>query len=133
MRQPQYKYSLNSIYCPHWLVQWSPHCSHMHIPVHSPWLPDYINVVQTILIILTMVGLFSDRPHKPRSGNSGSHGNSMCNFWRSHHTFSIEAGPILHCPPAIRKNSDHLAFRWSSNLCLSEVASKRECYLHTGA
>ena len=35
----------------------------MHIPVHSLWLPGYINVVQTILIILTMAGLFPDRPH----------------------------------------------------------------------
>ena len=46
---------------PHWLVQWSRHCSHMFIPVHSPWLPGYIDVTQTILIILTMVGLF---PHR---------------------------------------------------------------------
>ena len=25
---------------------WSHHCSHMRIPVHSPWLPGYIDVVQ---------------------------------------------------------------------------------------
>ena len=50
--------SLNGIYCPHWLVQWSRHCSHMHIPVHSPLLPGYINVLQTVLVILTMAGLF---------------------------------------------------------------------------
>ena len=31
-------------------------------PVHSPWLPGYINVAPTILI-LTMSGLFLDRPH----------------------------------------------------------------------
>ena len=48
---------------PHWLVQWSHRCSCMRILVHSPWLPDYINVVQTILIILTMIGLFLERPH----------------------------------------------------------------------
>ena len=59
----QYTCSLNSNYHPHWLVQWSHHCSCMHIPVHSPWLPGYINVVQTILVILTMAGLFPDRPH----------------------------------------------------------------------
>ena len=58
----QYTCSLNSIYCPHWLVQWSCHCSHMCIPVHSPWLPGYNDVTQTILIILTMAGLFLDRP-----------------------------------------------------------------------
>ena len=58
----QYTCSLNIIYCPHWLVQWSCHCSRMYIPVHSPWLPGYISVVQTILIILTMAGLFPDRP-----------------------------------------------------------------------
>ena len=58
----QYSYSLNSINCPHWLVQWSHHCSHMCIPVHSPWLPGYINVTQTILVILTMAALFLYRP-----------------------------------------------------------------------
>ena len=58
----QYTCSLNDIYCPHWLVQWSCHCSRMCILVHSPWLPGYIDVTQTILIILTMVGLFPDRP-----------------------------------------------------------------------
>ena len=50
------------IYCPHWLVQWSHQCSHMCVPVHSPWLPGYTDVVQTILIILTAAGLFPDRP-----------------------------------------------------------------------
>ena len=48
---------------PHWLVQWSPPCSHMHIPVHSPWLPVYIDVAQTSLVIFTMAGLFPDRPY----------------------------------------------------------------------
>ena len=38
-------------------------CSHIHIPVHSPWLPGYISVVQTILATLTMARLFLDRPH----------------------------------------------------------------------
>ena len=57
----QYTCSLNGIYCPHWPVQWSHHCSHVHIPIHSPWLPGYIDVVQTILI-LTMAVLFLDRP-----------------------------------------------------------------------
>ena len=57
-----YTCSFNSVYCPHWLVQWSHHCSHMHIPVHSPGLPGYINVIQTILAVLIMVGLFPDRP-----------------------------------------------------------------------
>ena len=34
------------------------HCSHMCIPVYSPWLPGYIDIAQTILVILTM-GTFS--------------------------------------------------------------------------
>ena len=34
----------------------------MRIPVHSPWLPGYIDVAQTVLVILTMGGLFPDRP-----------------------------------------------------------------------
>ena len=37
------------------------HCSHMYILVHSPWLPGYIDVTQTTLIILTMAALFPDR------------------------------------------------------------------------
>ena len=37
----QYTCSLNGIYLPHWLVQWSVHCSHIHIPVHPPWPPAY--------------------------------------------------------------------------------------------
>ena len=55
---------LNSIYTPHWLVQWSRHCSHMHIVVHCPWLPCYIDVVQAVLVTLTMALLFLDRPHR---------------------------------------------------------------------
>ena len=54
----------------HMLTQWhlpSPQTSivksslftHEH-PVHSPPLPDYMNVAQPILIILTMAGHFTD-------------------------------------------------------------------------
>ena len=59
----QYTWSLKGIYHPRWLVQWSRHCSYMCIPVHSPCLPGYTDVTQTVLIILTMVGLFADRFH----------------------------------------------------------------------
>ena len=55
--------SLNGIYYPHWLVQWSCPCSHMSIPVTSPRLPGYIDSIQTVLVILTMAGVFPDRPH----------------------------------------------------------------------
>ena len=58
----QYTCSLSGVYSPHWLVQWSRHCSHMRIPAHSPWLPGYIDVTLTFLVILTMVGLFLERP-----------------------------------------------------------------------
>ena len=34
---------------------------HVH-SVHSPWLPHYTDVMQTVLVILTMAGLFLDRP-----------------------------------------------------------------------
>ena len=64
----QYTCSLNRIFHPHWLVQWSCHCSCMCIPGHSPWLPGDIDVWQTILVILTMTGLLLDRsPDKPSS------------------------------------------------------------------
>ena len=61
----EYTCSLSGVYHPHWLVLTTSEvviCSHRHIPVHSPWLPGYIDVVQTVLIILTMAGLFLDRP-----------------------------------------------------------------------
>ena len=54
---------IKGIYHPHWLVQWSCHCSPMSIPVHSPWIPGYTNVTQTILIVLAMAWFFLDRPH----------------------------------------------------------------------
>ena len=38
------------------------HCSCVHILVHTPWLPGYVDVAQTVLVILTMVWLFPDRP-----------------------------------------------------------------------
>ena len=56
----QYTCPLNSIYHPHWIVQWSRHCLCMCIPVHSPWLPGYTDVV---LIILIMAAFFPYRPH----------------------------------------------------------------------
>ena len=56
----QYTCSLNGIYLPHWLVWWSRHCSCMCIPVHSPWLLCYMDVLQTVLVILTMAGLFPE-------------------------------------------------------------------------
>ena len=62
-RATQCTCSLNGMYHPHWLVQWSHHCSRMHIPFHFLWLSGYMDVMQTLLIILTMAGLFLDRPH----------------------------------------------------------------------
>ena len=60
----QYTCSLNGIYHLHLLVQWSCHCSSTRIPVHSPWLPGCIDMAQTVLIVLTMAGLFPNRCHK---------------------------------------------------------------------
>ena len=62
MRRPHSTHGHSDIYCPHWLVQSNRHCSHMPIPVRSPWLPGYTDVAQTILVILTMVGFFPNRP-----------------------------------------------------------------------
>ena len=47
----QYTCSLNGNYHPHWLVQWSHHCSCMRIPVPSSWLAGYIDVAQTFLVM----------------------------------------------------------------------------------
>ena len=63
----QYTCSLNGIYRPNWPVQWSHQYSHMCILVHSPWPPGYMDVTQTVPIILTMGGLFLDRPCIPCS------------------------------------------------------------------
>ena len=69
----QYTCSLNGIYHPHCLVQWSPHCSRMCIPAHSPELPAYIDGAETALI-LTVAGLFLDRPQiSMRNENVCSH------------------------------------------------------------
>ena len=46
---------------PHCVVQWSRHCSHICIPVLSLCISGYINIMQTILIMLTIVGFFLDR------------------------------------------------------------------------
>ena len=80
----QYTCSLNGIYCPYWLVQWSRHCSHMCVPVHSPWLSDSNNVAHTVLVIVTMVVHFPDRSHiysqslfEKESGHLG-----MVIFWK---------------------------------------------------
>ena len=59
----QYICSLNSIYHPHWLVQWSCHCSCMHIPVQSLWLPGYFDVMQIILFMLIRARHFLERPN----------------------------------------------------------------------
>ena len=58
----EYKCSLNGISCLCWLGQWSHHCSYMCIPVHSPGCQVILSVTQTILVILTMAGLFLDWP-----------------------------------------------------------------------
>ena len=58
----QSTWSLNRVYWPHWLVQWSHRCSCTCIPVHSPWLPGCIDDVQTVLVVL-IARLFLDRPH----------------------------------------------------------------------
>ena len=92
----QYTCSLNGIYHPHWLVQWSHHCSCMHIPVHSPWLPIYIDVTQTTLIILTMAGLFPDRQCIPWNGIAGVYGCFIFKFLRNLHIFFLSYFTNFH-------------------------------------
>ena len=70
-------YSLSHFECDghtvHMLTQWclpslltntaeSSLFTHACVPVHSPWLPGYTDVVQTILLVLTKAGLSPDRP-----------------------------------------------------------------------
>ena len=49
----------------------------MRIPVHSPWLPGYTEVEQTVLVILTLAGLFPDRLHTSEKGMVGSVGDNV--------------------------------------------------------
>ena len=49
----------------------------MCILVHSPWLPGYTDVVQTVLVILTMAGLFLDRPLIPQIHMGGPQENRV--------------------------------------------------------
>ena len=58
---PEYTCLLNGFFHTHWLVQWSHHRSRIRVPVHSLWLPGYIVITQTVLVMLTMAGLFPDR------------------------------------------------------------------------
>ena len=44
------------------LVQQRQHCTHMCITGHSIWLPNYIDVAQTVFLILIMAGSFPDSP-----------------------------------------------------------------------
>ena len=74
----QYTCSLKGIYCPHWLIQWSCHCPHMHIPVHSPWLPGYIHVVQTVLVIINSGWTFSGKASYIQKQTNWYHGR-----WRN--------------------------------------------------
>ena len=69
-------------YLPHWLVQWSWHCSCMCIPVHSPWLPGYTDVMQTVLVVLTMAGLFSDRPSHDDKNLKFTYDETFQQSWR---------------------------------------------------
>ena len=62
VKATQCAYSLNSVSLPHRWVHWSCHCSCMLILVTSLWLPVYTDVVRTVLVMLTMAGLFPDRP-----------------------------------------------------------------------
>ena len=92
----QHTSSLSGIYRPHWLVQWNCHCSCMHIPVHSPWLPIYIDVTQTTLIILTMAGLFPDRQRIPWNGIAGVYGCFIFKLLRNLHIFFLSYFTNFH-------------------------------------
>ena len=80
----------------------------MRIPVYSPWLPGYINVVQTIFITVTMVGLFLERP-------------CILIYWESGN--SCPKDPSGPCPTYL--------FTWVVLLCPSNkmVIESRELFL----
>ena len=59
----QYTCSLKGFYHPHWLVQWSHYCVYMHIPVHTLLSCQFTSMSSKPLLMLTMAGLSSDRPH----------------------------------------------------------------------
>ena len=60
----QYTCSLNSIYRPHWLVQWSRHCSPMCIPVHSPWCQVTLTLHKPFSLYKQRLDFFLEWPHK---------------------------------------------------------------------
>ena len=72
-----YTCSINGVYHPHWLVQWGRHHSHMSIPVHSPWMPGYIDAMQTILVVLAVAQLFPNRPRKCNGIISDTRNNAV--------------------------------------------------------
>ena len=103
----QYTCSLSGVYRPPWLVQPSHHCSHMCIPVRSPWLPGYITITQTILIIIQWLDSFQIDLSIPRSGSAGSYGNSTFRCLSNLHTvFQSCYTILLSHPPTMHKCSD---------------------------
>ena len=88
--------SLNSIYHPHWWVQWSHRCSRVCIPVHCPWLPGCIDVLQTVLFISMIAGLFPDRPRNPEVGVLGYIVVLFSIFLRNLHTVYNSSCINLH-------------------------------------
>ena len=88
----QYTCSLNGVYSPHWLAQWSHHCWRMCIPVYSPC---YVSVVQTILIILTLSGLFQNQPCII----------ICCSFLLESHNYNFKLGGSLFLPIQVAHSS----------------------------
>ena len=97
----QYTGSLNGTYWPQWLVQWSHHCSCLHIPVHCPWLPGYMDVTQTILVLLTMAGIFSNSPrkytHETITTSQIINTSSPSKVSRCQSTMSTQVPPLGNC------------------------------------
>ena len=73
----------------------------MLIPVRSSWLPGYIDVVQTVLV-LTMAGLFPDRPrvsHLLRKLNYGEASIVIKDLFLSQNlmTFLLPSDKLIKC------------------------------------
>ena len=68
----QYICSFNSVYRPHWLVQCGWHCPLMHIPVHSPWLPDVTQTVFSLSFLKILFIVFREGKGRRKTGKETS-------------------------------------------------------------
>ena len=76
---------------------------HTCIPVPLPWLPGYISVMQTIVIVLTMAGLFLGHTLWYIQLGNNHHSQDIHHPWNFSYIPLFLPPPIPLCPHTTRK------------------------------